>query len=137
MAAIAPSTLQLEAERLAGALPPLLVDVRRIAETVAQGAQGRRRVGPGEAFWQFRPYVAGDRPHLGRAGQGPQRGRGRLERVVAARGEDEVDALARQRLGATAAQPLAGRADQGPAAGDAHVHVAIRSVVEAAVRRLR
>lgn len=62
MAAIAPSTLQLEAERLAGALPPLLVDVRRIAETVAQGAHGRRRVGPGEAFWQFRPYVAGDRP---------------------------------------------------------------------------
>ncbi len=62
MAATAPSTLQLEAERLAGALPPLLVDVRRIAETVAQGAHGRRRVGPGEAFWQFRPYVAGDRP---------------------------------------------------------------------------
>lgn len=57
-----PPTQQLEAERLAGALPPLLVAAERIAETVAQGAHGRRRVGPGEAFWQFRPYAPGDRP---------------------------------------------------------------------------
>ncbi len=62
MAPPATPSLQLEAERLAGGLPPLLVEARRIAETVAQGAHGRRRVGPGEAFWQFRPYVAGDRP---------------------------------------------------------------------------
>lgn len=55
-------TLQLEAERLAGGLPPLLVAAERIAETVAQGVHGRRRVGPGEAFWQFRPYTPGDRP---------------------------------------------------------------------------
>ena len=62
MALRATPTLQLEAERLAGGLPPLLVDARRLAETVTQGEHGRRRVGPGEAFWQFRPYVPGDRP---------------------------------------------------------------------------
>jgi len=57
-----PNTLQLSAERLAARLPPLMVEAQRIAETVAQGWHGRRRVGPGESFWQFRPYMWGDRP---------------------------------------------------------------------------
>jgi len=39
-----------------------MVAAERIAETVAQGWHGRRRVGPGESFWQFRPYMWGDRP---------------------------------------------------------------------------
>jgi uncharacterized protein (DUF58 family) len=30
--------------------------------TVAQGVHGRRRVGQGESFWQFRPYAYGDAP---------------------------------------------------------------------------
>lgn len=48
------------AEQLGAALPPLLVEAERVAATVMPGLHGRRRAGPGEAFWQFRPYVAGD-----------------------------------------------------------------------------
>jgi uncharacterized protein (DUF58 family) len=49
-----------EAESLAGRLPPLLVAAERVAATVAQGVHGRRRVGQGDSFWQFRPYLPGD-----------------------------------------------------------------------------
>ncbi len=48
------------AEQLGASLPPLLVMAERVAQTVMPGLHGRRRAGPGEAFWQFRPYVAGD-----------------------------------------------------------------------------
>ncbi len=48
------------AEQLAAALPPLLVAAERIAATVAQGVHGRRRVGQGDTFWQFRRYQPGD-----------------------------------------------------------------------------
>ena len=48
------------AEALGAALPPLLVAADRVASTVAQGVHGRRRVGQGDSFWQFRPYVQGD-----------------------------------------------------------------------------
>lgn len=48
------------AETLAARLPPLLVEASRVAATVAAGAHGRRRVGQGDAFWQFRPFMAGD-----------------------------------------------------------------------------
>jgi uncharacterized protein (DUF58 family) len=48
------------AEQLGAALPPLLVEAERVAATVMPGLHGRRRAGPGEAFWQFRPYVPGD-----------------------------------------------------------------------------
>jgi uncharacterized protein (DUF58 family) len=41
-------------------LPPLLVEAERVAQTVAQGVHGRRRVGQGETFWQFRRYQPGD-----------------------------------------------------------------------------
>ena len=41
-------------------LPPLLVSAERVATTVAQGVHGRRRVGQGETFWQFRQYEPGD-----------------------------------------------------------------------------
>jgi len=47
-------------EQLADRLPPLLVAAERVASTVAQGVHGRRRVGVGETFWQFRPYQQGD-----------------------------------------------------------------------------
>ena len=49
-----------EAERLGSALPPLLVEAERVAQTVAQGVHGRRRVGQGETFWQYRGYQPGD-----------------------------------------------------------------------------
>ena len=49
-----------QANVLAGALPPLLVAAQRVASTVLQGVHGRRRVGQGDAFWQFRQYRHGD-----------------------------------------------------------------------------
>ncbi len=55
-----PSALRLRAEQLAQPLPPLLVAAERVATTVAQGVHGRRRVGMGETFWQYRVYQPGD-----------------------------------------------------------------------------
>ena len=52
--------LRHQAEQLAAPLPPLLVAAERVAATVAQGVHGRRRVGSGETFWQFRRYQSGD-----------------------------------------------------------------------------
>jgi len=54
------SNLRERAELLADRLPPLLVAAERVAMTVAQGGHGRRRVGVGETFWQFRPYQQGE-----------------------------------------------------------------------------
>jgi uncharacterized protein (DUF58 family) len=48
------------AEALGSRLPPLMVAAERVAATVAQGVHGRRRVGQGDSFWQFRPFLAGD-----------------------------------------------------------------------------
>jgi len=48
------------AEATAASLPPLMVAAERVASTVAQGVHGRRRVGQGETFWQFRQYQPGD-----------------------------------------------------------------------------
>jgi uncharacterized protein (DUF58 family) len=53
-------SLRDRAEAVAAPLPPLLVAAERIAATVAQGVHGRRRVGQGETFWQFRAYEPGD-----------------------------------------------------------------------------
>jgi uncharacterized protein (DUF58 family) len=47
-------------EQLAARLPPLLVAADRIAASVVPGLHGRRRVGSGETFWQFRHYQPGD-----------------------------------------------------------------------------
>lgn len=49
-----------DAEALAAGLPPLMVAAERVANTVSQGVHGRRRVGQGETFWQFRRYEPGD-----------------------------------------------------------------------------
>jgi uncharacterized protein (DUF58 family) len=56
----APTALRDRAEQAAALLPPLLVAAERVAITVAQGVHGRRRVGQGETFWQFRQYQPGD-----------------------------------------------------------------------------
>jgi uncharacterized protein (DUF58 family) len=48
------------AERATAAIPGLLVAAERVARTVAQGVHGRRRVGQGDTFWQFRRYEHGD-----------------------------------------------------------------------------
>ena len=55
-----PAALRNQAEQTAAVLPPLLVAAERVAVTVAQGVHGRRRVGQGETFWQFRQYQPGD-----------------------------------------------------------------------------
>lgn len=47
---------RIQAERLSARLPPLMIQADRVAATVAQGDHGRRRVGQGDAFWQFRRY---------------------------------------------------------------------------------
>jgi len=54
------TTGALTAEALGARLPPLLVAANRAASTVAQGVHGRRRVGQGYSFWQFRRFVPGD-----------------------------------------------------------------------------
>lgn len=59
--AVAPvRSIRQRGEQLAAALPALLVAAERVAATVAQGVHGRRRVGTGDAFWQFRQYQFGD-----------------------------------------------------------------------------
>ncbi|WP_439580337.1 DUF58 domain-containing protein [Elioraea sp.] len=58
-----PATAARRAEQLAARLPPLLVAAERVAATVAQGVHGRRRVGQGDSFWQFRQFLAGDSVH--------------------------------------------------------------------------
>lgn len=48
------------ARALAARLPDLLVQAQRIAANVMLGVHGRRHPGPGDTFWQFRPYVPGE-----------------------------------------------------------------------------
>jgi uncharacterized protein (DUF58 family) len=49
-------------EEVAASFPALLVAADRVASTVAQGVHGRRRVGQGETFWQYRHFEYGDSP---------------------------------------------------------------------------
>lgn len=49
-----------DAERIGTSLPAIMVEADRVAHTVAQGLHGRRKAGPGEAFWQFRRFRPGD-----------------------------------------------------------------------------
>jgi uncharacterized protein (DUF58 family) len=58
--ASAPLLAANRAEALGARLPPLVVEAERVAATVMQGVHGRRRSGQGDAFWQFRPFLAGD-----------------------------------------------------------------------------
>ncbi|HEY5818727.1 MAG TPA: DUF58 domain-containing protein [Mesorhizobium sp.] len=44
----------------ASLVPDLLVEARRIVNTVIAGWHGRRKRGIGENFWQFRPYLEGE-----------------------------------------------------------------------------
>ncbi len=55
-----PVEIRHRAEALAAALPTLLVAAEHVATSVAQGVHGRRRVGQGETFWQFRRYAPTD-----------------------------------------------------------------------------
>ena len=54
--------LRTQADSIANTMPALLVAARRIAATINIGSHGRRRAGPGDSFWQFRPYSKDDTP---------------------------------------------------------------------------
>lgn len=54
---------RLDALALAGDLPGVLLDARRLAAS-APGFHGRRRAGQGEAFWQYRDHRAEDGARL-------------------------------------------------------------------------
>ena len=45
---------------LARAMPRLTLDARRVANALVHGLHGRHRAGPGENFWQFRHFSAGE-----------------------------------------------------------------------------
>jgi len=49
-----------QAEESVGALPPYAVSADRRLRAAVRGAHARRRAGPGDAFWQFRPYEPGE-----------------------------------------------------------------------------
>jgi uncharacterized protein (DUF58 family) len=55
-----PLALAREAANLADVLPHLVLEARHIAAQLQLGIHGRRRAGPGEEFWEFRPFVAGE-----------------------------------------------------------------------------
>jgi len=54
-----PPSPRLSALALAGDLPGVLLDAKRLAAS-APGVHGRRRAGQGEAFWQYRDHRAED-----------------------------------------------------------------------------
>ena len=54
------NNLRREAESLAAMIPALLAEARDTAQMMRSGEHGRRRSGPGDAFWQFRRYQPGD-----------------------------------------------------------------------------
>ena len=45
---------------LSARMPRLVLEARRVSSMLAHGLHGRRRAGPGESFWQFRPFVNGE-----------------------------------------------------------------------------
>ncbi|MTI43588.1 DUF58 domain-containing protein [Roseibium hamelinense] len=49
-----------DARTVADALPDLLVEASHVANSMIAGWHGRRRAGPGESFWQFRPFHMGE-----------------------------------------------------------------------------
>jgi len=52
--------LRQRAQALSEVSPPLLIAADRVAQSLIQGEHGRRRAGPGDDFWQYRPYSFGD-----------------------------------------------------------------------------
>lgn len=59
-AAVAPRDALARARGRAALVPDLLIEARRVVNTVIAGWHGRRKRGIGENFWQFRPYVDGE-----------------------------------------------------------------------------
>ena len=55
-----PEAAAQDALDLAARLPDIVLAAERASRTVAAGLHGRRTNGPGEAFWQFRPFQNGE-----------------------------------------------------------------------------
>jgi uncharacterized protein (DUF58 family) len=53
-------TLERDSSAIADALPEILIEAARAAQSIAYGLHGRRRAGPGETFWQFRRFLDGE-----------------------------------------------------------------------------
>lgn len=49
-----------KSRKLAARLPRLILEARRVAQTVIHGLHGRRRAGTGENFWQYRHFMNGE-----------------------------------------------------------------------------
>jgi uncharacterized protein (DUF58 family) len=52
-----------EGRTLAASMPRLMLEARRVANTIIHGLHGRRRAGSGENFWQFRRFISGEPAH--------------------------------------------------------------------------
>jgi uncharacterized protein (DUF58 family) len=69
------ATVREQAQTLAARLPDLVIAARRLAHSLMHGVHGRRQAGPGETFWQFRPFASGEpssRIDWRRSARGPQ-----------------------------------------------------------------
>ncbi len=60
MTQTSPTLLRRDAEKITGALPPLLANAEKLANSVMLGVHGRKRAGTGEDFWQYRQAMPGD-----------------------------------------------------------------------------
>jgi len=49
-----------EGRTLAGTMPRLILEARRVAASIIHGLHGRRRAGSGENFWQYRRFLSGE-----------------------------------------------------------------------------
>lgn len=56
-------TVEPRARELSALMPSLILSARQIAQTLVHGSHGRKRAGPGETFWQFRPYESFEPVH--------------------------------------------------------------------------
>ena len=135
-----PVGLRRDAEKIGGALPPLLAAGRASSRRrVAMGFHGRRRAGHGENFWQYRQAVPGDARSMvdwRRSGKSDQQFIREMEweaaQTVSALGRRRaVDGLPRRRArrgplqgraGGAAGAGAVGAADQGRRAGGADGH---------------
>ncbi|MGH1351325.1 MAG: DUF58 domain-containing protein [Methyloligellaceae bacterium] len=54
------NNLHATALELADRLPMVMFEARKVSHTVAHGVHGRKRAGPGDNFWQYRKFQAGD-----------------------------------------------------------------------------
>lgn len=56
-------SIEPRARELSALMPNLILSAKQIAQTLVHGSHGRKRAGPGETFWQFRPYESFEPAH--------------------------------------------------------------------------